>query len=191
MSSWATVRFRSATPWSGQCPQGASFAKGNVLAGSLAPPPMRFTLFELFDAKLESAAANLTAAVELARTGARTPLQKLEALLAVADREASLLITGNGDVRTGKRFDRHRLRRSLRPGRRQGPARPPTSPRLIVEHALHIAADICVHESNPRLRSCEVVGEAKRETSIVNFGAQQLQACALRSTSCGRSRCAY
>ena len=59
-----------------------------------------FTLFERFEAKLEQHQGNLTrAAVELAKDW-RTDrmLRKLEALLAVADSEASLIITGNGDV---------------------------------------------------------------------------------------------
>jgi ATP-dependent HslUV protease subunit HslV len=59
-----------------------------------------FTLFERFEAKLEQHQGQLTrAAVELAKDW-RTDriLRKLEALLAVADSEASLIITGNGDV---------------------------------------------------------------------------------------------
>lgn len=74
--------------------------KGQVLAGFAGATADAFTLFELFDAKLEKHGGNLTrAAVELAkdwRTERR--LMRLEALLAVADKEASLLITGNGDV---------------------------------------------------------------------------------------------
>lgn len=59
-----------------------------------------FTLFELFERKLEMHQGHLTkAAVELAKDW-RTDrmLRKLEALLAVADETASLIITGNGDV---------------------------------------------------------------------------------------------
>ncbi|MCA9454675.1 MAG: ATP-dependent protease subunit HslV, partial [Nitrospira sp.] len=59
-----------------------------------------FTLFEKFDAKLEEYRGNLTrAAVELAKDW-RTDrvLRRLEALLAVADREHSFIITGTGDV---------------------------------------------------------------------------------------------
>lgn len=74
--------------------------KGQVLAGFAGATADAFTLFELFEAKLEKHSGHLTrAAVELAkdwRTERR--LARLEALLAVADREASLLITGNGDV---------------------------------------------------------------------------------------------
>ena len=59
-----------------------------------------FTLFERFEAKLEKHQGNLLrSAVELAKDW-RTDrmLRRLEAMLAVADRECSLLITGNGDV---------------------------------------------------------------------------------------------
>lgn len=89
----------------------------------------------------------MRAAVELAkdwRTERR--LQKLEALLAVADREASLLITGNGDVLepengliaigSGGNYAQAAAKALL--------DHTDLTPRLIVEHALHIAADICV-----------------------------------------------
>ena len=73
---------------------------GNVLAGFAGATADAFTLFELFEQKLEKHGANLTrAAVELAkdwRTERR--LGRLEALLAVADRSSSLIISGNGDV---------------------------------------------------------------------------------------------
>ena len=73
---------------------------GKVLAGFAGATADAFTLFELFEDKLTRHNGNLTrAAVELAkdwRTERR--LGRLEALLAVADAEASLLISGNGDV---------------------------------------------------------------------------------------------
>src|SRR6202451_2059501 len=73
---------------------------GDVLAGFAGATADAFTLFELFEQKLEKHGNNLTrAAVELAkdwRTDRR--LGRLEAMLAVADKEASLLISGNGDV---------------------------------------------------------------------------------------------
>ena len=71
-----------------------------VIAGFAGGTADAFTLFERFEAKLEQHQGNLTrAAVELAKDW-RTDriLRKLEALLAVADSEASLIITGNGDV---------------------------------------------------------------------------------------------
>ena len=70
---------------------------GNVLAGFAGATADAFTLFELFEQKLEKHGANLTrAAVELAkdwRTERR--LGRLEALLAVADRSTSLIISGS------------------------------------------------------------------------------------------------
>jgi ATP-dependent HslUV protease subunit HslV len=73
---------------------------GKVIAGFAGGTADAFTLFERFEAKLEMHQGQLTrAAVELAKDW-RTDrmLRKLEALLAVADSEASLIITGNGDV---------------------------------------------------------------------------------------------
>jgi ATP-dependent HslUV protease subunit HslV len=74
--------------------------KGKVLAGFAGGTADAFTLFELFEVKLERHQGRLVkSAVELAkdwRTERR--LQKLEAMLIVADAKASLIITGNGDV---------------------------------------------------------------------------------------------
>ena len=71
-----------------------------VIAGFAGGTADAFTLFERFEAKLEKHSGNLLrAAVELAKDW-RTDrmLRRLEAMLAVADREHSLGITGNGDV---------------------------------------------------------------------------------------------
>ncbi len=95
----------------GQVTQGSIVLKGNarkvrrlyngkVIAGFAGGTADAFTLFERFEAKLETYQGNLTrAAVELAKDW-RTDrmLRRLEALLAVADAKASLIITGNGDV---------------------------------------------------------------------------------------------
>jgi ATP-dependent HslUV protease, peptidase subunit HslV len=74
--------------------------KNEVLAGFAGATADAFTLFELFESKLEKHSGHLVrAAVELAkdwRTERR--LARLEAMLAVADRDASLILTGNGDV---------------------------------------------------------------------------------------------
>jgi ATP-dependent HslUV protease subunit HslV len=73
---------------------------GKVLAGFAGATADAFTLFERFDAKLDKHQGHLVrAAIELTRDW-RTDrvLRRLEAMLAVADREASLIITGNGDV---------------------------------------------------------------------------------------------
>ena len=71
-----------------------------VLAGFAGATADAFTLFERFEAKLEKHQGHLVrSAVELAKDW-RTDrvLRRLEAMLAVADRETSLIITGNGDV---------------------------------------------------------------------------------------------
>jgi ATP-dependent HslUV protease subunit HslV len=95
----------------GQVSLGNTVMKGNarkvrrlynnqVLAGFAGGTADAFTLFERFESKLEMHQGHLTkAAVELAKDW-RTDrmLRKLEALLAVADHSASLVITGNGDV---------------------------------------------------------------------------------------------
>ena len=71
-----------------------------ILAGFAGATADAFTLFERFEAKLEKHQGNLLrSAVELAKDW-RTDrmLRRLEAMLAIADRESSLIITGNGDV---------------------------------------------------------------------------------------------
>jgi len=73
---------------------------GQVIAGFAGGTADAFTLFERFEGKLETHQGNLLrAAVELAKDW-RTDkmLRRLEALLCVADRKASLILTGNGDV---------------------------------------------------------------------------------------------
>ncbi|MEP7182140.1 MAG: ATP-dependent protease subunit HslV [Betaproteobacteria bacterium] len=71
-----------------------------VLAGFAGATADAFTLFERFEAKLDKHQGHLTrAAVELAKDWRSDRiLRRLEAMLAVADRTASLVITGNGDV---------------------------------------------------------------------------------------------
>lgn len=95
----------------GQVSMGNTIMKGNarkvrrlykdqIIAGFAGGTADAFTLFERFEAKLEQHHGHLIrAAVELAKDW-RTDriLRKLEALLAVANHEASLIITGNGDV---------------------------------------------------------------------------------------------
>ena len=74
--------------------------KDQVLAGFAGATADAFTLFERFEAKLEKHQGHLVrAAIELTKDW-RTDrvLRKLEAMLAVANKDASLIITGNGDV---------------------------------------------------------------------------------------------
>src|ERR1700754_3376753 len=122
---------------------------GNVLAGFAGATADAFTLFELFEQKLEKHGGNLTrAAVELAkdwRTERR--LGKLEALLAVADKSTSLIISGNGDVLepedgliaigSGGPYALAAAKALL--------AHTEMEPRAIVENALKIAGDICIY----------------------------------------------
>ena len=95
----------------GQVSMGDTVMKGNarkvrrlfrdqVLAGFAGGTADAFTLFELFEAQLEKYQGQLTrAAVELAKLWrSERSLRRLEALLAVADAQTSLVITGNGDV---------------------------------------------------------------------------------------------
>ncbi|MGE3773091.1 MAG: ATP-dependent protease subunit HslV [Gammaproteobacteria bacterium] len=95
----------------GQVSMGNTILKGNarkvrrlfherVIAGFAGGTADAFTLFERFEGKLDKHQGNLVrAAVELAKDW-RTDrmLRRLEALLVVADRDASLIISGNGDV---------------------------------------------------------------------------------------------
>src|SRR3989475_6569133 len=71
-----------------------------VLAGFAGATADAFTLFERFEAKLEKHQGHLTrSAVELAKDWrSDRVLRRLEAMLAIADRSASLIITGTGDV---------------------------------------------------------------------------------------------
>ncbi|HUW53662.1 MAG TPA: ATP-dependent protease subunit HslV [Rhodanobacter sp.] len=126
--------------------------KGDVIGGFAGATADAFTLFELFEEKLSKYSANLTrAAVEMAkewRTDRR--LGKLEAMLAVADKDASLLISGNGDVLEPE----HGLL-AIGSG---GPFAQSAAlalmenteldARTIVEKALKIAADICIYTNH-------------------------------------------
>ena len=73
---------------------------GKVLAGFAGATADAFTLFERFEAKLEKHQGHLTRAANELTKDCRSDrvLRRLEAMLAVADLEASLIITGNGDV---------------------------------------------------------------------------------------------
>jgi ATP-dependent HslUV protease subunit HslV len=126
--------------------------KGDVLAGFAGATADAFTLFELFEQKLEKHGGNLTrAAVELAkewRTDRR--LGRLEAMLAVADKEVSLLISGNGDVLEPE----HGLIAMGSGGPYAQAAalalmeNSELDARSIVEKALKIAGDICIYTNH-------------------------------------------
>ncbi|RUO32712.1 ATP-dependent protease subunit HslV [Aliidiomarina sanyensis] len=125
---------------------------GQVLAGFAGGTADAFTLFERFEAKLEKHQGHLTrAAVELAKDW-RTDrmLRRLEALLAVADKTTSLIITGNGDVvqpeddliaiGSGGPFAQAAARALLENTQLSAPD--------IVEKSLTIAGDICVYTNS-------------------------------------------
>lgn len=120
-----------------------------IIAGFAGGTADAFTLFELFERKLEMHQGHLTkAAVELAKEW-RTDkmLRKLEALLAVADKTASLIITGTGDViqpeddliaiGSGGPYAQAAARALLE--------NTELSAKDVVEKSLSIAGDICVY----------------------------------------------
>ena len=123
-------------------------AGGKVIAGFAGGTADAFTLFELFEAKLEQYGNLTRAAIELAkdwRTDRR--LRRLEALLCVANEDASLIISGNGDViepeddlmaiGSGGPYAQAAAKALLE--------NTELGARDIVEKALGIAADICVY----------------------------------------------
>ena len=144
----------------GQVSLGNTIMKGNackvrrlyqdqVITGFAGGTADAFTLFERFEAKLQAHNGQLVrAAVELAKEW-RTDraLRRLEALLAIANKEASLIISGNGDViqpeddliaiGSGGPFAQASAKALLE--------NTELSAREIVEKSLHIAGDICVY----------------------------------------------
>ena len=125
---------------------------GKVIAGFAGGTADAFTLFELFEAKLEKHQGNLLrSAVELAKDW-RTDkiLRRLEAMLLVADKEASLIISGLGDV-----IEPENNLMAIGSGGPYATAAAKAlvdntklSARNIVEKSLAIAADICVFTNN-------------------------------------------
>jgi len=144
----------------GQVTMGDTVMKGNarkvrrlyhdrVIAGFAGGTADAFTLFELFEGKLEKHSGHLTrAAVELAKDWRTNKmLRNLEALLAVADRDTSLIISGNGDViepehalmaiGSGGAYAKAAARALLE--------HTDLDARAITEAGLRIAADICIY----------------------------------------------
>ena len=126
-----------------------------ILAGFAGGTADAFTLFERFEAKLEKHQGNLMrSAVELAKDW-RTDriLRRLEAMLAVADREHSLIITGVGDVLepelgivaigSGGSFAQAAARALLE--------NTDLAPRDIVKKSLEIAGDLCIYTNQQHL----------------------------------------
>jgi len=125
-----------------------------IVAGFAGGTADAFTLFERFEAKLDKHQGNLMrSAVELAKDW-RTDriLRRLEAMLAVADREHSLIITGMGDVLepehglvaigSGGPYAQAAARALLENTQ--------LGPREIVDKALAVAADLCIYTNHQR-----------------------------------------
>jgi ATP-dependent HslUV protease subunit HslV len=125
-----------------------------ILAGFAGGTADAFTLFERFEAKLDKHQGNLMrSAVELAKDW-RTDriLRRLEAMLAVADKEHSLIITGLGDVLepehgivaigSGGPYAQAAARALLE--------NTSLKPKDIVEKALAVAADLCIYTNHQR-----------------------------------------
>ena len=125
---------------------------GKVLAGFAGGTADAFTLFELFEQQLEKYQGHLTkSAVELAKMWrTERSLRRLEALLAVADKKSSLIITGNGDViepeddliaiGSGGAFAQSAAKALL--------SNTQLSAKDVAKKALTIAADICIYTNH-------------------------------------------
>ena len=125
-----------------------------VVAGFAGAAADAFTLFARFEAKLEEHRGNLSrAAVELAKDWrSDRVLRRLEALLAVADREHSFIVSGTGDViepddgligiGSGGPYAQSAARALL--------DNTSLAPRDIVEKSLAIAADLCIYTNHQR-----------------------------------------
>ncbi|NML15337.1 ATP-dependent protease subunit HslV [Azohydromonas caseinilytica] len=133
-----------------------------VLAGFAGATADAFTLFERFEGKLEKHQGHLVrAAVELTKDW-RTDrvLRRLEAMLAVADKDTSLIITGNGDVLepehgivaigSGGAYAQAAARALLQ--------HTELSPQEIVKQALTIAGDLCIYTNQSHV--IETLGAA-------------------------------
>lgn len=147
----------------GQVSMGDTVMKGNarkvrrlykdrIIAGFAGGTADAFTLFERFEGQLEKYQGHLLrSAVELAKDW-RTDraLRRLEALLIVADKDDSLLITGNGDViepndgilaiGSGGNYAKSAAMALL--------ANTDFSARQIVEQGMNIAAEICIYTNH-------------------------------------------
>ena len=127
-------------------------AGGKVLAGFAGATADAFTLFERFEAKLEKHQGHLVrSAVELAKDWrSDRALRRLEAMLAVADRENSLVITGNGDVLepeygivaigSGGAFAQSAARALIE--------NTELDPAEVIRKSLEIAGDLCIYTNH-------------------------------------------
>ncbi|HEX3141974.1 MAG TPA: ATP-dependent protease subunit HslV [Rhizobacter sp.] len=138
--------------------------RDQVLAGFAGATADAFTLFERFEAKLEKHQGHLVrAAIELTKDW-RTDrvLRRLEAMLAVADKEASLIITGNGDVLepergivaigSGGSYAQAAAQALL--------AHTDMAPKDIVKRSLEIAGELCIYTNQNHIIETLGVPEA-------------------------------
>ena len=124
----------------------------SILAGFAGGTVDAFTLFERFEAKLDKHQGNLLrSAVELAKDWrSDRALRRLEAMLAVADRDNSLVITGNGDVLepeygivaigSGGAFAQSAARALIE--------NTELDPAEVVRKSLEIAGDLCIYTNH-------------------------------------------
>ncbi|CAL4043767.1 ATP-dependent protease subunit HslV [Buchnera aphidicola (Takecallis arundicolens)] len=129
-----------------------SLYNNKVISGFAGGTADSFTLFELFEKKLEMYQGQLKkSAIELAKDWRSDRiLRKLEAILAVADKNTSLIITGNGDViqpehdiiaiGSGGAYAQAAAYALLKNSQLEA--------RSIVKKALNIAADICIYTNH-------------------------------------------
>jgi ATP-dependent HslUV protease subunit HslV len=125
---------------------------GKILAGFAGAAADAFTLFEKFEEKLERYPGNLPrAAVELAKDWrSDRVLRRLDALLAVADKDHGLVLSGSGEliepddgilsIGSGGSYALAAARALLADSK--------LGPKDIVEHALKITADICIYTND-------------------------------------------
>ena len=123
-----------------------------ILAGFAGGTADAFTLFERFEAKLDKHQGHLVrSAVELAKDWrSDRALRRLEAMLAVADRDSSLIITGNGDVLepeqgllaigSGGAYAQSAARALLE--------NTDMDPEIVVKKSLDIAGDLCIYTNH-------------------------------------------
>ena len=124
----------------------------SILAGFAGGTADAFTLFERFEAKLDKHQGNLLrSAVELAKDWrSDRALRRLEAMLAVADQDNSLVITGNGDVLepeygivaigSGGAFAQSAARALIE--------NTELDPAEVVRKSLEIAGDLCIYTNH-------------------------------------------
>ncbi len=128
--------------------------KNQILAGFAGATADAFTLFELFEAKLEETRGNLVrAAVDMTKDWRKDKyLRRLEAMLLLANQDHILVLSGNGDViepddgvaaiGSGGAYALSAARALMRHGQED------MSAEHIVSHAMNIAAEICVYTNN-------------------------------------------